>query len=59
MLSGSRDDGTAGLMAIKAHGGVAIVQDPDEALYPAMPLQRHRPVELDAVLPLAAMARWS
>jgi two-component system, chemotaxis family, protein-glutamate methylesterase/glutaminase len=58
VLSGSRDDGTAGLMAIKASGGTAIVQDPDEALYPAMPLSAMAHVEPDAVLPIAAMARW-
>jgi len=58
VLSGSRDDGTAGLMAIKASGGSAIIQDPDEALYPAMPLSAIAHVEPDAVLPIAAMARW-
>jgi two-component system, chemotaxis family, protein-glutamate methylesterase/glutaminase len=58
VLSGSRDDGTAGLMAIKASGGTAIVQDPDEALYPAMPLSALAHVEPDAVLPIAAMAHW-
>jgi two-component system, chemotaxis family, protein-glutamate methylesterase/glutaminase len=58
VLSGSRDDGTAGLMAIKARGGTAIVQDPDEALYAAMPLSAIAHVELDAVLPVAAMADW-
>jgi len=58
VLSGSRDDGTAGLMAIKARGGAAIVQDPDEALYAAMPLSAMAHVELDAVLPIAAMADW-
>jgi two-component system chemotaxis response regulator CheB len=58
VLSGSRDDGTAGLMAIKASGGTAIVQDPDEALYPAMPLSAIAHVQPDAVLPIAAMAHW-
>jgi two-component system, chemotaxis family, protein-glutamate methylesterase/glutaminase len=58
VLSGSRDDGTAGLMAIKASGGAAIVQDPDEALYPAMPLSAMAHVEADAVLPVAEMAAW-
>lgn len=58
VLSGSRDDGTAGLMAIKASGGTAIVQDPDEALYPAMPLSAMAHVEPDAILPIAAMAHW-
>jgi two-component system, chemotaxis family, protein-glutamate methylesterase/glutaminase len=58
VLSGSRDDGTAGLMAIKARGGTAIVQDPDEALYAAMPLSAMAHVEPDAVLPIGAMAEW-
>jgi two-component system, chemotaxis family, protein-glutamate methylesterase/glutaminase len=58
VLSGSRDDGTAGLMAIKACGGTAIVQDPDEALYPAMPLSAMAHVEPDAVLRISAMASW-
>jgi two-component system, chemotaxis family, protein-glutamate methylesterase/glutaminase len=58
VLSGSRDDGTAGLMAIKAGGGTAIVQDPDEALYPAMPRSAIAHAAPDAVLPIAAMARW-
>ena len=58
VLSGSRDDGTAGLIAIKARGGTAIVQDPDEALYPAMPRSAIEHLTPDAVLPIAAMAAW-
>jgi two-component system chemotaxis response regulator CheB len=58
VLSGSRDDGTAGLIAIKARGGTAIVQDPDEALYPAMPRSAIEHLTPDAVLPIGAMAAW-
>jgi two-component system, chemotaxis family, protein-glutamate methylesterase/glutaminase len=58
VLSGSRDDGTAGLLAIKEQGGIAIAQDPDEALYDGMPRSALQHVELDAVLPVDRMANW-
>jgi two-component system chemotaxis response regulator CheB len=37
VLSGTRDDGTAGLAAIVARGGAAVVQEPEDAQYAAMP----------------------
>jgi two-component system, chemotaxis family, protein-glutamate methylesterase/glutaminase len=50
ILSGVLDDGTAGLAAIKSHGGRALVQDPDEALYPMMPQSAIEAAEPDVVL---------
>jgi two-component system, chemotaxis family, protein-glutamate methylesterase/glutaminase len=38
VLTGGDSDGAAGLRAIRAAGGVAVVQDPDEAPAPGMPL---------------------
>jgi two-component system chemotaxis response regulator CheB len=50
ILSGNRDDGAAGLAAIKAVGGATIVQDPDEALYPGMPASAIATVAVDSVV---------
>ncbi|WP_262266225.1 MULTISPECIES: chemotaxis protein CheB [Microvirga] len=37
VLSGGDGDGAAGLRAIKEHGGVALIQSPEEAEEPSMP----------------------
>ena len=57
VLSGTRDDGSAGLAAIKASGGAAVVQDPDEAMYPGMPTNALASVDVDAVVPSALIAQ--
>jgi two-component system chemotaxis response regulator CheB len=56
VLSGNRDDGTVGLAAIKARGGAAIVQDPDEALYAGMPSNALAHVTVDVVVPSEGLA---
>lgn len=56
ILTGSLDDGTAGLFAIKSRGGTAIVQDPAEAPYPSMPESAIQNVPVDHIVPLADIA---
>lgn len=56
VLSGWLDDGAAGLWAIKVRGGVAIVQDPDEALARSMPESAMRQVRVDHRLRAADIA---
>jgi two-component system chemotaxis response regulator CheB len=51
ILSGQLDDGVAGLYAIKARGGLAIVQDPNDAAAPSMPQHAVRLVDVDFKLP--------
>ncbi len=53
VLSGSRDDGAAGLATIAARGGTTIVQDPSDALYPWMPRAALQHVAADHVVPAA------
>ena len=56
ILSGNLSDGTHGLAQIKAHGGVALVQAPDEAPYAGMPMSALAHVQVDHVLPIDALA---
>ncbi len=51
VLSGALDDGSFGLRAIVNAGGFAIVQDPDDAEVPSMPLAALRQTAADEVLP--------
>jgi two-component system chemotaxis response regulator CheB len=49
VLSGYLDDGAAGLAVIKKHGGLAIVQDPDDAQCAGMPRAALEAVDADHV----------
>jgi two-component system chemotaxis response regulator CheB len=55
VLTGMLDDGTAGLVAIRRCGGVAVVQDPGSAEYPDMPRSAIRHAAADHVRPLHAI----
>lgn len=51
ILSGTRDDGAAGMAVIKQEGGATVVQSPDDAMYPGMPSTALANVNVDAVVP--------
>ena len=56
VLSGRLDDGTAGLQAIKACGGLAVVQDPADAEAPDMPASASAHVAVDHYVTRATLA---
>ena len=55
VLTGLMDDGATGMLAIKRSGGTCIVQDPNEAQYPDMPLAVLNNMEVDFSIPLTQM----
>ncbi|MBY4899164.1 chemotaxis protein CheB [Cupriavidus sp. AU9028] len=56
VLTGELDDGAAGLVAIRACGGYAIVQEPLDAVAPSMPSSAMHATAVDAVAPAAELA---
>jgi two-component system chemotaxis response regulator CheB len=57
ILTGMLDDGAAGLWHVKHKGGIALVQSPDDAQYPGMPLNAIRIAPIDHILPLKQLGR--
>jgi two-component system chemotaxis response regulator CheB len=58
VLTGANRDGANGLARIKQLGGVAIVQDPQDAVAYTMPAAALGATEADAVLPLGEIPRF-
>jgi two-component system chemotaxis response regulator CheB len=56
VLTGTLDDGAAGLAAIKLRGGRAVVQDPKDALHSGMPASAIARTEVDHVVALRDIA---
>ncbi|MBC7889526.1 MAG: chemotaxis protein CheB [Ferruginibacter sp.] len=55
ILTGLLNDGTTGMLAIKRSGGTTIVQDPNQAEYPDMPLSVLNNMDVDYCISLADM----
>lgn len=56
ILSGTRDDGTRGMLAIQRAGGTTLVQEPAEALFDGMIRSAERVLDVDGTLPVAELA---
>ncbi|AEE18348.1 CheR family methyltransferase [Dokdonia sp. 4H-3-7-5] len=55
ILSGTGSDGTKGVQAIKEHGGVVLVQQPDEASFDGMPTSAINSGNVDYIVPAGEM----
>jgi two-component system chemotaxis response regulator CheB len=56
LLTGALDDGSAGMAAIQACGGLTVVQDPADAEDPSMPAAALQAVRVDHCVPLSRLA---
>jgi two-component system, chemotaxis family, protein-glutamate methylesterase/glutaminase len=56
ILTGVNRDGARGLAAIKSHGGLTVVEDPDTAAHPEMPAAAVAGAHPDWILPLSEIA---
>ena len=56
VLTGNLDDGSAGLRAVSRYGGAAVVQDPDDAMFPGMPRNALAAVPDARCAPLSSLA---
>ncbi len=57
ILTGSNNDGSRGLAMIKRFGGLTVVQDPETAMAPEMPLSAIKAAEADYILTLEEIGR--
>jgi two-component system chemotaxis response regulator CheB len=55
ILSGTLDDGTAGLWEIKRQGGIAVAQEPEDAEFKQMPSSAIESVSVDYQVPVNEM----
>jgi two-component system, chemotaxis family, protein-glutamate methylesterase/glutaminase len=55
ILSGLLNDGTSGLWSVKRMGGLGIIQTPQDAEYPSMPVNALEYVQADYTVPAADM----
>jgi chemotaxis response regulator CheB len=56
LLSGTGADGVRGCIAIKAQKGLTLVQAPEEAKFPMMPINALRHDDIDVALPVERLA---
>ncbi len=55
VLTGMLNDGTSGMWSVKRLGGLGIIQQPDEAMYPSMPTSVLEYVDVDHQVPIGEL----
>ncbi|GAB4044221.1 chemotaxis protein CheB [Spirosoma jeollabukense] len=56
VLTGMLNDGTSGMWSVKRLGGLGIIQEPKEAMYPSMPDNVLEYVDVDYIVSVSEMA---